>query len=446
MSAYDFLLDASFKGIPFYVESEELTQFGRRIVNHEYPNTNEQYSEDTGGFPENFTISGYVIGEDAKDQINALINACNEEGAGKLVLPFFGVRMATCGQGSASVLPYVDAENIPFTIEFSISRENAGFVEESFDLFSVLGLNELSMGSLSSVFGERFKTSADIFAKSIKIFDINAMLNVARRLAKNVIGDEYGALLRQIDNIAGDLDRLVDNGSLLGSKLSNAFNALFTGLIGSNTNSLIQNLVDESNSFSSRLPISEVAIKNPQDNQFYNINFWPETTESRIERNEQRSLVVSYSRLMMLIIAYSLLATSKFDTEEELSNIKNILENEYLNVIHGLQNIIQGQRLQSGVNQDVSLITQKDVWTDFEKLRIVSLIASEQDDVVLYKIDYGLVRVYWGTSVLNAAYLSSAEVIKTEQDLLNISRIMYNINNREPYHLKGQIKILRKLI
>jgi prophage DNA circulation protein len=43
---YETLLDASFKGVPFYVTSEGLERFGRRIVKHEYPNSNQQFGED----------------------------------------------------------------------------------------------------------------------------------------------------------------------------------------------------------------------------------------------------------------------------------------------------------------------------------------------------------------------------------------------------------------
>ena len=76
MSAYDYLLDASFKGVSFFVDSEELPRFGRRIAQHEYPHTDEQYAEDVGGFPQDFTINGYVVGENSKEQITALISAC----------------------------------------------------------------------------------------------------------------------------------------------------------------------------------------------------------------------------------------------------------------------------------------------------------------------------------------------------------------------------------
>ena len=59
----EYLLDASFKGVPFYVDSERQNQGGRRIVIHPIPNCEYQYIEDLGPIPWSFSIDAYVIGE-----------------------------------------------------------------------------------------------------------------------------------------------------------------------------------------------------------------------------------------------------------------------------------------------------------------------------------------------------------------------------------------------
>ena len=444
MRAYENLLDASFKGVPFCVESEELTRFGRRIANHEYPNTSEQFSEDTGGFPRDFNVSGFLVGDDVSDQLDALINACNEEGKGRLVLPFFGSMDVVCSEGNVSVEPYVDAGRVHFTLAFHISRDEAGFVNGSFDSMSIPGLCDWSIDGLSDKFGARFNIADDIFGKAIKTFDLNALLKTAQNLCKFIPSGEAGGILRTIANIAGDLPRLITNGGLLGSRLKDVFKAMFTGFLGQDATSLIYALLDESGNFKYTLPTTKADIEQNASG-YYPVYKWPETTSDRVDRNDQRDLIIAYLRMMLLMLAYSMLGTGKFDTEDQLDKIKTDIEKEYIDLMHGITGIEDGARLQQSTGSVASLVTDKDVWTDFQKLRIAALIACENDRVVTYKVDYGKIRDYHGVSVLNAAYLSSAESIKTESDLLDMARIMYNINGREPYHLKGDIKILKRL-
>ena len=443
MRAYENLLDASFKGVPFYVESEELTRFGRRIVNHEYPNTSEQFSEDTGGFPRDFNVSGFLVGDDVSDQLDALINACNE-GKGRLVLPFFGSMDVVCGEGNVSVEPYVDAGRVHFTLPFHISRDEAGFVNGAFDSMSMPGLCGWSIDGLSGRFGDKFSIANDIFGAAIKTFDINAVLRVAQNLCKLIPSGDAGNILRMIANIAGDLPRLITNGGLLGDRLKDVFKDIFTGLLGQDATSIIYSLLSESHNFKYTLPTTKADIEQNAAG-YYPVYKWPETTSDRVDRNDQRDLIIAYLRMILMMLAYSMLGTGKFDTEDQLDKIKTDLEEEYIDVMHGITGIEDGARLQQSAGVIANLTTDKDIWTDFQKLRIAALIACENDRVVTYKVDYGKIRDYHGVSVLNAAYLSSAESIKTESDLLDMARIMYNINGREPYHLKGDIKILKRL-
>ena len=444
MSGYENLLDASFKGVPFLVESEELTRFGRRIVNHEYPNTDEQYSEDVGGFPRDFNVSGFLVGEDVSDQLDALINACNEEDEGRLVLPFFGTTTVKCGEGNVSISPYVDAERVYFTATFYKSRDKAGFVDGLFDSASLPSMCDWGMGSLSGKFGSLFESGGDIFGNTVKKFDLKSVLNVVKSLTKFVPASELGGIIRMVDNISGDLDRLIGNGKLLAENLNNVFTTLYTGLLGQERTTVINSLLRESSNFKYTLPITKVDIEQNVAG-FFPIYNWEETTEDRIDRNYQRNILIAYLRLMMLILAYSSLGTGSFDTEEQLDKTKTDIEKEYLDVMHGITGIEDGARLQGDTSGVSGLITDKDVWGDFQAIRIASLIAVDNDQVVNFKVDYGNIREFDGVSVLNAAYLSNAESIKTEDELLDMARVMYNINGREPYHLKGKIKILKRL-
>lgn len=88
----DNLRTASFRGIEFEAESHDTTG-GRRLINHEYPLRDDNYTEDIGKKTKHFSVPCYVIGSDymtARDQLNTALDA---EGPGALVLPWLGTVM-----------------------------------------------------------------------------------------------------------------------------------------------------------------------------------------------------------------------------------------------------------------------------------------------------------------------------------------------------------------
>src|SRR5215203_3377369 len=54
------LREASFRGVPFHVETQGRTS-GRRTVLHEYPKRDEPYAEDMGRAARRYQITGHVI-------------------------------------------------------------------------------------------------------------------------------------------------------------------------------------------------------------------------------------------------------------------------------------------------------------------------------------------------------------------------------------------------
>jgi prophage DNA circulation protein len=85
---------ASFRGVPFFVESSERGG-GRRVVVHEFPLRDEPFVEDMGRRARKFRVEGYVIGGDYMAQRDALLAALeDEEGPGQLVHPYYGIKSA----------------------------------------------------------------------------------------------------------------------------------------------------------------------------------------------------------------------------------------------------------------------------------------------------------------------------------------------------------------
>lgn len=88
------LVGASFRGVPFLVDSSERSG-GRRAVVHEFPLREDPFVEDLGRRARTFRVDGYVIGDDYLEQRDDLLAALEDiEGPGELVHPYHGVRRA----------------------------------------------------------------------------------------------------------------------------------------------------------------------------------------------------------------------------------------------------------------------------------------------------------------------------------------------------------------
>lgn len=86
---------ASFRGVPFFVESADSTH-GRRQAVHEHAQRDVPYTEDLGRKAREFSVSGYLIGAEYQAQRDELIEACETAGPGVLVHPYRGEMTVTC--------------------------------------------------------------------------------------------------------------------------------------------------------------------------------------------------------------------------------------------------------------------------------------------------------------------------------------------------------------
>lgn len=89
MAWQDNLRKATFRGVPFQVDSHEGT-FGRRTVTHEYPLRDKPYVEDLGRKARGMTIEALVLGAGYMTARDLLIGAFEQPGSGTLVHPYLG--------------------------------------------------------------------------------------------------------------------------------------------------------------------------------------------------------------------------------------------------------------------------------------------------------------------------------------------------------------------
>lgn len=89
------LRPASFRGISFKVESHDFST-GRRGPDHEFAQRDQPYAEDTGRKARGYSITGYLLGDDYFSDRDALIAACEKEGPGELIHPYYGRLEVVC--------------------------------------------------------------------------------------------------------------------------------------------------------------------------------------------------------------------------------------------------------------------------------------------------------------------------------------------------------------
>jgi prophage DNA circulation protein len=85
----------SFRGVPFFIDNVD-SQFGRRIVTHEYPQRDKPFSEDLGRRARRFSVAGYLVGGDYGLARDKLIAAVEQPGPGELVHPYQGTIQVVC--------------------------------------------------------------------------------------------------------------------------------------------------------------------------------------------------------------------------------------------------------------------------------------------------------------------------------------------------------------
>jgi prophage DNA circulation protein len=90
MSWLDYLLPASWRGIPFQVFSNEV-RAGRRVALHEYPFRDVPWVEDLGQATGYYRFDGFLVGDDCYLQQDAMMVACNLAGPGPLIHPTLGL-------------------------------------------------------------------------------------------------------------------------------------------------------------------------------------------------------------------------------------------------------------------------------------------------------------------------------------------------------------------
>lgn len=227
MSWKDNLRPASFRGIPFFIDTSQFTG-GRRVTLHEFPDRDKPYPEDLGKVGNTWKVEGHIIGDDYFTVKKQLIEAAQKYGPGELIHPYYGTLFVQCGafsidednrEGGIAKISFQFYEggdnNFPKEVDdkVSIVEEKAeaskAASKDAFDnSFSVAKLPGFAVDTARASVAKLATTFEDA-TKGIKT-NVEAMADLA-----------YG-----IRNLRAETNALLQSPGLLSQRISDTFDLL----------------------------------------------------------------------------------------------------------------------------------------------------------------------------------------------------------------------------
>src|SRR5689334_11654288 len=90
------LFEASFRGIPFLINSAQTQRKTNKIIPFSPPNSNDTYAEGLGRKAPELTVNALLTGESFIINKEALKSALDDNSIGILVHPFEGIKNVQC--------------------------------------------------------------------------------------------------------------------------------------------------------------------------------------------------------------------------------------------------------------------------------------------------------------------------------------------------------------
>ena len=196
---------SSFKGVPFYFESDD-EEGGRDKVVHEFPRRNHPFIEDMGEAARYFSGAAYVHGDSVDSLESALKAALVSEGPGVLVVPLSGPIVVH----SMTFKRHHEKDKLGYVaFEIKFVREGAASAQISipFALNAAFGAADNLAAAISAVFAASVTALAepdyvvaaavDGVASAAAVLDVVRVSNRVEPAASAVIRDTLAGIVEQ---------------------------------------------------------------------------------------------------------------------------------------------------------------------------------------------------------------------------------------------------------
>lgn len=447
---------AEFDGIPFLVRTESVTNQGRRVILHEYLNSNRIFAEDIGEIPPRFAVEAFIqsdrTGERPINYIqkaerfrNALNVRLNK--SVKLTLP-------TLGEVRVIALPYTESRSqtdvgiVSFTLNFA--RASGSIVaavapRRTSDLYQESDRARGLIETTATVFWERvIGTIRNINNRLTFLHDITSMsTDIQNKVRNNIQAGPFGELRTTIRNFITALPNLINQPARLFGTMITVIDddiGMFQDLSNrlsitsaANNYSLSRDFTRSGSGLFDDMSGIRNNIPNVEDStniSSFDKPFWPTTTVERIRRNNIRNSILDSFRLNWLLIVYEQAAAREYATNVEVENVRQELSQIYTEVV---------QTASEDLNSFISDLDVLEVVNNVRTITLEILEQKEQQTFNLTTVEYQL-----PSDVLSITYDLYAEELTSFSELENRADIIINLNpGLRPDLMSGEITVLQ---
>ena len=443
------LLRASFKGVEFEIRNEAITEAGRRVILHEYPNSDERFVEDIGQIPPKFRLEAFVHGRDFLVRAEALRAALDEEGAGPLVMPVFG-------NFTANALAYsVDASQntvgeIKFHLEFATSRRTPGPSRSLPDIEDIFELGDAARTAVQSSLATAATVPGTAYEGRVAEHDVSQLSLILRRVTTGlVVVDQAAKYAEKLDLLDRDRANLVRDGARLSENLvqgdiadPGAWQRLSLGIRESDpeaTFDAAQRLLSFGSDLSRQVTdFAEDASRSLTGGESLplfpiqtGIPLWTADTAQRVQRNQNRTNFVQANRVAALIFFYERAAAADYTTEDQVISIRERLA-------QGFDAVMRTGFADASSIQSNSAVRQAVDDTRFAALQVLD--QKQQVSPGITTVDLAAPR-----SAVTLSYALYAENLTTPAQLDEQAETINRLNPAQPATaIEGEATILER--
>ena len=433
------LSEARFNGVKFFVRTENLTSAGPRIIIHEYLNSDVLFVEDIGQIPNRFSIDAFIHGEYWFEDYQNLLNALNETGPKVLILPTFGtIEAAYAGQYSIDH-SHTNIGEVRFRLNFIVGEVEPPFVSDFNETSDIISAGDTFRSRLQEAFENLWEAYETISGITQGIYDItragSRIINEYRNFMQS---GPLGELLNLVTIGSASIGNLVTlpedlaaifiagNDQVLG-----AFSTISIGL--ENGFETAMNMTYYGSTLSTNLVDIEEGRSGQEDTNIgdFDVPLWPEDTEERRVRNNNRLLMVNMVRTNSLVLAYEQATQIEYQTDTQIDAVRSQLEAAYKQLI-----------ITDTDNTPELIQNVQEVRESINTVRTRTNNFLQQQEQQVFTVSDLNLKVPTPASVL--AYRLYAEDIDSTEDLFNRSIELASLNpNQRTDLMIGDVNIFK---
>lgn len=307
---------ASIDGFEVLVESET-TSSGKKIVSHEYPNSNKRFSEELGQIPPKFSLNVVVHGS-IQDRIR-LEEILRQPGLLTLVHPYYG-SVEVMSQEFTVSSNQTRIGEFRFSINFETSEANIAPSPSANDANLLSSNRDDAFSAIGGSLEENYKdpeSSVNYTDAIEKVTDVLTSIQSGVTLIKNPIGEGVSELNTTINTALSAVGTAVSNGTEVRELLDSVYISINNVV---NTPADLEDFWTDLTNFGSTGGIPDVV------SSYVN-------TVKREERVTNESLIGEHTRLMGVIGLFEASGYKNYDTVNRLEAQKETLKNTYNQIV-----------------------------------------------------------------------------------------------------------------